>query len=135
MSLFCSEPNSLGFVRVILVKLAASDARVLSRTTVWFHTASKDFPLSRGSGAFDVSTRRSFPWGREARWGKRADFLVLMMPLFLMCFLLLTNTLCALKENFSFACVGICCHAANIFRAGSCISRSEKNFLAHPSLP
>ena len=25
-------------------------------------------------GAFDVSTRRSFPWGREARWGKRAGF-------------------------------------------------------------
>ena len=30
MSLFCSEPNSLGFVRVILVKLAASDASLVS---------------------------------------------------------------------------------------------------------
>ena len=25
-------------------------------------------------GAFDVSTRLSFPWGREAHWGKRAGF-------------------------------------------------------------
>ena len=37
---------------------------------------------TRVMGAFDVSTRLSFPWGREARWGKRAGFLVLMMPLF-----------------------------------------------------
>ena len=55
-------------------------------------------------GAFDVSTRLSFPWGREARWGKRAGFSGAHDAVVLNVFLTLTKHISHVERKF-FLCM------------------------------